>query len=97
MQWIRDSLAGRQPHIDRIGISDMYAGARVANKSAENHAPTGSEFHVDPHIMIVSPQQNQEELRALSHDGSNGMAYVTHLPNGTELFLVVPVRQWDEN
>jgi len=28
--------------------------ARVPNKSAENHAPTGSEFHVGPHIMIVS-------------------------------------------
>ena len=97
MQWIRDSLAGRQPHIDRIGISYMYAGAWVPNKSAKNHTPTGSEFHVGPHVMIVSPQQNQEELRALSHDGSNGMPYVTHLPNGTELFLVVPVRQWDEN
>jgi hypothetical protein len=47
--------------------------------------------------MIVNSQQNQEELRALSHDGSNGMAYVTHLPNGTELVLAVPVRQWDEN
>ena len=21
---------------------------------------------------------------------------VTHLPNGTDLFLVIPVRQWDE-
>ena len=27
MEWMRDSLAGRQPHIDRIGISYMYAGA----------------------------------------------------------------------
>jgi len=97
MEWMRDSLAGRQPHIDRIGISYMYAGAWVPNKSAENHTSMGSEFHVGPHIMIVSPHQNQEELRALSHDGSNGMPYVTHLPNGTDLFLVVPVRQWDEN
>jgi hypothetical protein len=97
MQWIKDSLAGRQPHIDRIGISYMYAGAWVPNKSPENHGSTSGEFHVGPHIMIVSPRQNQQELRALSHDGSNGMPYVTHLPNGTDLFLVIPVRQWDEN
>jgi len=35
-------------------------------------------------------------MRVLSHDGSNGMPYVTHLPNGIDLFLVIPVRQWDE-
>jgi FMN-dependent NADH-azoreductase len=28
---------------------------------------------------------NQEELRPLSHDGSNGMPYVAHLPRGTDL------------
>ena len=93
MQWMKDSLAGRQPHIDRVGISYMYAGAWVP---AENHGSTTSEFHVGPHIMIVSPHRNQQELRVLSHDGSNGMPYVTHLPNGTDLFLVIPVRQWDE-
>ncbi len=96
MQWMKDSLAGRLPHIDRVGISYMYAGAWVPDKSAEDHGSTTSEFHVGPHIMIVSPHRNQQELRTLSHDGSNGMPYVTHLPNGTDLFLVIPVRQWDE-
>jgi hypothetical protein len=97
MQWMKDSLAGRQSQIDRIGISYMYAGAWVPNRSAENGDATSREFHVGPHIMIVSPHQNQEELRRLSHDGSNGMPYVTHLPNGSDLFLVIPVRQWGEN
>jgi hypothetical protein len=97
MQWIKDSLAGRESQIDRIGISYMYAGAWVPNKSAANDGSTSGEFHVGPHIMIVSPHHNQEELRGLSHDGSNGMPYVTRLPNGTDLFLVIPVRQWDEN
>src|SRR5262249_5590463 len=91
MQWMKDSLEGHEPHIDRIGISYMYAGAWVPNKSAENHGSTSSEFHVGPHIMIVSPPQNQEELRVLNHDGSNGMPYVTHLPNRTDLFLVIPL------
>jgi hypothetical protein len=27
LQWIQDSLAGKQPRIDRIGISYMYTGA----------------------------------------------------------------------
>jgi hypothetical protein len=97
MQWMKDSFAGREPHIGKIGMSYMYAGAWVPNKSAENHGSMSSEFHVGPHIMIVSPHQNQEELRALSHDGSNGMPYVAHLPNGTDLYLVIPVHQWDEN
>lgn len=93
MQWIKESLAGREPHIDRIGIAYMYVGAWVANKSGSG---AGDEFHVGPHIMIVSPHEYQDELRTLSHDGSTGMPYVAHLPNGTELYLVMPVRQWNK-
>jgi hypothetical protein len=44
MQWMKDSLAGRLPHIDRVGISYMYAGAWVPDKSAEDHGSTTSEF-----------------------------------------------------
>jgi hypothetical protein len=96
MQWIKDSLAGRDPHIDRIGIAYMYAGAWVPNKSGTKIDSKSDEFHVGPHIMIVSPHQYQDELRPLSHDGSNGMPYVAHLPHGTDLYLVLPFRQWDE-
>jgi hypothetical protein len=46
--------------------------------------------------VIVSPHQNQEELRPMSHDGSNGMPYIAHLPSGTDLYLVMPFRQWNE-
>jgi len=42
--------------------------------------------------MIVSPNQN--ELQSYNHDGTLGMPYVTHLSNRTELFLVIPIRQW---
>jgi hypothetical protein len=72
MQWMKQSLAGGEPHIDRVGISYMYAGAWVPNKSAEDHGSTSNEFHVGPHIMIVSPHQNQQELQTLSHDGPRG-------------------------
>ncbi len=44
-QWMKDSMAGRTPHIDRIDISYMYRGAWV--KSAKD--PSGQEFRVGPH------------------------------------------------
>ena len=85
LQWMQDSLAGRTPRIDRIGISYMYVGAWA--KSGKG----GQEFHVGRHLMIVSP--HQDEFQGFNRDASNGMPYVTHLPNRTELFLVMPVRQ----
>ena len=87
LQWIQDSLAGRAPHIDRIGISYMYMGAWKSGKG-------GEEFHVGPHLMIVSP--NPDDFQGLNRDPLNGMAYVTHLPHRTELYLVMPIGQWDE-
>ena len=96
LQWIKDGLAGRESHIDKAGIAYMYVGAWVPNKSGKGSRPQSEEFHVGPHIMIVSPRQDQEELRSFNRDGSNGQPYVTHLPNGTDLFLVIPIRQWDE-
>jgi hypothetical protein len=90
LRWMQDSLAGRTPQIDRIGISYMYVGAWV--KSAKGSS--GQEFHVGPHLMVVSP--HQDDFQGFNHDGSNGMPYVAHLPGHTELYLVLPVRQWDE-
>jgi hypothetical protein len=96
MKWVKDSLAGRDPQIDTIGIAYMYVGAWVPNIAGKKSDPASDEFHVGPHIMIVSPHQYQDELRPLSHDGSTGMPYVAHLPHGTDLYLVLPFRQWSE-
>ena len=86
---MQDSIAGRTPHIDRIGISYLYLGAWKSAKGGSGH-----EFHVGPHLMIVGP--HQDEFQGFNRDATNGMPYVTHLPNRTELFLVMPTRQWDE-
>lgn len=94
MQWMKDSLADHEPHITTIGIAYMYVGAWVPNKSQSGS--DGDEFHVGPHIMIVSPHENQKEVQSISHDGSTGMPYVAHLPHGEDLYLVLPFRQWDE-
>jgi hypothetical protein len=87
---MQDSIAGGTPHIDRIGISYMYLGAW---KSAGDGS-SGHEFHVGPHLMVVSP--HQDDFQGFNRDATNGMPYVTHLPNRKELFLVMPVRQWKE-
>ena len=92
MQFMKDGLAGRTPQINAIGISYMYKGA-VVRKPGETDQ-SKPEFHVGPHIMIVSPNQN--ELQGYNRDGTTGMPYVTHLPNRPELFLVIPIRQWNE-
>src|SRR5262249_28928721 len=83
LHWMQDGLAGRTPRTDRIGIPDMYVGAWV--KSATG-ASSGQEFHIGPHLMVVGP--HQDEFQGFNRDGSDGMPYVTHLPNHTELFLV---------
>jgi hypothetical protein len=54
----------------------------------------GHEFHVGPHLMVVGP--NPDEFQGFNRDATNGMPYVTHLPNRPELFLVMPIRQWNE-
>jgi hypothetical protein len=93
LQWIKDSLAGRLPHVDTVGIAYMYAGAWIPHKAAVAEPPD-QYFHVGPHIMIVTPNQN--DLRAFSTDGTNGMSYVNHLPGRNDMFLVIPIREWDE-
>ena len=90
LQWTQDSLAGRTPHIDRIGVSYMYLGLWKFAKDGTS----GHDFHVGPHLMIVGP--HLDDFQGFNRDPSNGMPYVTHLPNRTELFLVMPVRQWNE-
>jgi hypothetical protein len=44
--------------------------------------------------MMDSPYQ--DDFQGMNHDPSNGMPYVAHLPHHTALYLVMPVRQWDE-
>jgi hypothetical protein len=92
LQFIKDSMAGRTPNVQRIGISYMYGGKWVPNKS---HAMgSGAEFHVGPHIMIIG--LDQKTMQTLNQDASNGEPYVNSLPGHPELFLVIPIREWDD-
>ena len=91
LKFMKDSMAGRTPDVRSAGISYMYGGFWVPNKS--HAAGSGDEFHVGPHIMIIG--LDQKMMQALNHDGSNGEAYVNHLAGRSELYLVIPIRQWD--
>jgi len=92
LQFIKDSVAGRTPNLQSPGISYMYGGFWVPNKS---HAMgSGDEFHVGPHIMIIG--LDQKLLQTFNHDASNGEPYVNHLPGRSELYLVIPIREWDD-
>ena len=93
LRWIQDGLAGKKARIDRVGIAYMYVGAWVPEKS-EHSGGIHSEFHVGPHIMIITP--HQDELQSMNRDGSTGMPYVAHLPNQTDVFLVMPIREWGD-
>lgn len=67
----------------------MYFGAWEPK-----HGSSGAEFHVSPHLMIVSPRR--DDFQGFNRDPSNGMPNVANLPHHTELYLVMPVRQWDK-
>ena len=93
LQFMKDSMAGHTPNVQSVGISYMYGGFWVPNKS---HAiGSGNEFHVGPHIMIIG--LDQKILQTLNHDGSNGEPYVNHLPGHSELYLVIPIREWKDS
>ena len=93
LKFMRDSLAGRTPDVRSVGISYMYGGFWVPNKSQA--MGSGNEFHVGPHIMIIG--LDQKILQTLNHDGSNGEPYVNHLPGHSELYLVIPIREWEDS
>jgi len=81
LKFMKDGMAGRTPDVQSPGISYMYGGFWVPSKSMGS----GNEFHVGPHIMIIG--LDQKMMHTLNHDGSNGEAYVNHLPGRSELYL----------
>ena len=88
-QWLKDGLAERPQHIDRLGIAYMYMGQWVPGAS-------GGEFHVGAHIMVVTP--HPDDLQGFTHGGWNG-TYIIHLPGADQAdkwFLVIPIHQADK-
>jgi hypothetical protein len=80
-QLLKDGIAGRPQHIERLGVAYNVYGCLVPKTSGKSG---GEEFHVGPHIMVVSP--HPDELEGFNRDGSNGKSYVTHLHGTDQLF-----------
>jgi hypothetical protein len=93
MQWIKDSLADRPVHIDQIGVMYMFSGAWVADLHGTSQSADHT-YHVGPHAMIITP--HNEDLAKFNRDGSTGQIYVSHLPGHSELYLIIPFKDWPQ-
>jgi hypothetical protein len=93
LTWMQETVAGRTPHVDRVGIAYMDVGEFVPNKAGKSVTPN-AEFHVGPHLMIITP--HQDELAAFGRDGSTGMPYINHIGNGDQYYLVLPFQRADQ-
>ena len=65
-------------------VAAVPAALQSQNSIAEEAVPT-----TGPNIAGA--------VQTLNQDGSNGEPYVNHLPGRTELFLVIPIREWDDD
>jgi hypothetical protein len=96
MKWIRATLAGEKPNIDRVGLAYMLVGeARQGQNSTPAKDPTQVKgwFYIGPHVMIVLPDSAKEGLRGINQDLSNNEPYVSLLssaPGATPIW-VIPV------
>jgi hypothetical protein len=93
MQWIKDSLADRPVHIDQIGVMYMFSGAWVPDLHGTSHSADHT-YHVGPHVMIITP--HNEDLAKFNRDGSTGQIYVSHLPGHSELYMIMPFKDWPQ-
>jgi hypothetical protein len=91
MQWIKDSLADRPVHIDQIGVMYMFSGAWVPDLHGTSHSADHT-YHVGPHVMIITP--HNEDLAKFNRDGSTGQVYISHLPGHSELYMIMPFKDW---
>ena len=82
MKWMRATLAGEKPDIDRVGLAYMLMGeARQGQNAPPAKDPTQVKewFYIGPHVMVVLPDSTKEALRGINQDLSNNEPYVTLL------------------
>jgi hypothetical protein len=44
--------------------------------------------------MIITP--HNEDLAKFNRDGSTGQIYISHLPGHSELYLIIPFKDWPQ-
>jgi hypothetical protein len=98
MKWMRAIHSGRDPNIDRVGLSYMLLGEARAdpNDMTATKPPPGKDWsYVGPHVMVVLPDSCQNALQDVNHDISNNEPYVTALHSSSPLW-VIPVAKAGE-
>jgi hypothetical protein len=90
---IKDSLADRPVHVDQIGVMYMFSGAWVPDLHGTSPSADHS-YHLGPHAMIITP--HNEDLAKFNRDGSTGQIYISHLPGHSELYLIIPFKDWPQ-
>ena len=96
MKWIKATLAGEKPNIDRVGLSYMLMGeARQGQNAPTAKDPTEVKewFYIGPHVMVVLPDSARDALREINQDLSNNGPYTTVLNSsaGSTPIWVIPV------
>ena len=51
---------------------------------------------VDHGVVDAKHWDSRSFCRSVNRDGSTGMPYVANLPNQTDVFLVMPIREWGD-
>ena len=92
LRFAQDGQEKQPSTITKIGISYMYQGKWLPNKSGR--LTKDSEYHVGPHIMIAVPHDQQADLESISRDGSDGQPYTNQVAPGQDRYLVIPVSHW---
>jgi hypothetical protein len=98
MKWMTAVYAGRDPDIDRVGLSYMLLGESRAdpNDLKATKPPPGKDWsYAGPHVMVVLPSSCRRALKDVNRDISNNEAYVTALQSSSPLW-VIPVAKGGE-
>ena len=98
MKWMMAIMAGKDPNIDRVGVSYMLqgeAGSDIQNITAKA-PPAGKDwYYAGPHVMVVLPDGAKSALKDVGQDTSTGLPYV-RAPDSVSPLLVIPVAKSDE-
>jgi hypothetical protein len=98
MKWMMAVYSGRNPNIDRVGLSYMLLGEPRAdpNDMTATKPPPGKDwYYAGPHVMVVLPDSSRNALQDVNHDISNNEPYVTALQSASPLW-VIPVAKAGE-
>ena len=98
--WIRPRCNGSRtasptgPYASIRSASCTCSRARGFRTCMEHPQSADHTYHVGPHAMIITPRN--EDLAKFNRYGSTGEIYISHLPGHSELYLIIPFKDWPQ-